>query len=400
MRHEANSSEPYDLYLKGRKAWKKRTEEGLNRSLEYFGQAIKEDPGFALGYSGLADAYTLLHVYHILPFEESYEKAKGAAEKALELDDSLAEPHTSMGQVYKVFEGDTGKAEKEYKLAISLDTDYATAHHWYSALLTSMGRPKEALKEEQYSLKLDPVSTVLLTGAAFLNARLGRWEEAANGFQEAINLDPENEMIRMNYSLLLIQMGEKERSLEQIEKAMEIAPTSLFTKGVFGSILYYTRQYDRAIETMKQALEEASTPSSMGRIILGQCYLQKEMYDQAMDQFQKAQEPTGSYTADTDLSHVAAILQGITYARLGQKDKAAEILADFVLSGEDYASEPCWLGFLCLALSKREHGFRLLEVACESGDMWLRYIKVQPLFDRIRSDPKYVALLERINLNQ
>lgn len=400
MRYEANSSKPYDLYLKGRKTWKKRTEEGLKRSLEYFGRAIKEDPGFALGYSGLADAYTLLHVYHILPFEESYEKAKGAAEKALELDDSLAEAHASMGQVHKVFEGDTGKAEKEYKRAISLDPGYVTAHHWYSAILTSMGRPKDALEVVQDALKMDPGSTVLLTGEALLNAKLGRWVEAANGFQEAVKLDPENEMIRMNYSLLLIQMGEKERSLEQIEKAMKIAPTSLFTKGVFGTILYYTRQYDRAIETMKQALEEARTPSSMGRIILGQCYLQKEMYDEAMNEFQKAQEPSGSYTADTNLSHVAAILQGIIYARLGQKDKATEIMDEFVLSAEDYTSEPCWLGLLCLALSRRERGFRLLEIACESGDMWLRYIKVQPLFDRIRSDPRYVALLERMNLNR
>lgn len=398
MLDQITNPKAQDLYSKGCQALKNRTGADLNKALEYFQLALENDPDFALAYSGLADAYTLLYIYHLLPLDESHEKAKAAAQKALELDDSLAEVHTSIGHVSKVFDGDLTKAEEEYQRAISIDPDCATAHHWYSALLNSRGQFEGALKEVQCALRIDPESTVLHTGAAFLKAKLGHWDEAAATFEEAIRIDPQNEMIRINYSLLLVQMGEKEKSLEQIEKALQIAPGSSFVKGVYGSILYYTRQYDRAISVLKETLGETMLPSNMGRLILGQCYLQKGMYKQALDEFQKVEKPSDSYTADTDLSVVTASLRGITFAKMAKAETASEILADLTPSCDENASEPCWLGLLCIALSKQDQGFQFLEQAHEKGDMWLRYIKVQPLFDDIRSDVRYKALLEKMNL--
>lgn len=398
MPDQVINSQAQDFYSKGRQALKNRSAADLNKALGYFQTALETDPDFALAYSGLADAYTLLYIYHLLPLEESLEKAKSAVQKALKLDDSLAAVHTSVGHVSKVFDGDLTKAEQAYQRAISIDPDYATAHHWYSALLNSKGQFNEALKEVQQALRTDPESTVLHTGAAFLKAKLGYWDEAAAAFEKAIGIDPQNEIIRINYSLLLVQMGQKEKSLDQIEKALQIAPSSSFVRGVYGSVLYYTRQYDQAIDVLKEALIETTTPSPMGRLILGQCYLQNGNYQQALDEFQRSQGASDIYTAETDLSVVATSLRGITFARMGETEKARKILSHMMPSGDEKVPEPCWLGLLCIALGQQDQGFQFFEQALESGDMWLRYIKVQPLFDDIRSEVMYKALLDKMNL--
>jgi tetratricopeptide (TPR) repeat protein len=398
MPNQIINPQAQDFYSKGRQKLKNRSETDLNKALEYFQSALETDPDFALAYSGLADTYTLMYIYHLLPLEESLEKAKSAVQQALKLDDSLAEVQTSVGHISKVFDGDLGKAEQAYQRAISIDPDYATAHHWYSALLNSKGQFNEALKEVQQALRTDPKSSVLHTGAAFLKAKLGHWDEAVIAFEKAISIDPQNEMIRINYALLLTQMGQKEKSMDQIEKALQIAPSSSFAKGVYGSVLYYSREYDRAVDILKQALGESTPSSPMGRLILGQCYLQKEMYQQALDEFQKAQGSSDTYTAETDLSIVATSLRGITFARMGETEKAKKILSDLMPSGDEKAPEPCWLGLLCTAFSQQDQGFQFFEQALESGDMWMRYIKVQPLFDDIRSEVMYEALLKKMNL--
>ncbi|MBN1947546.1 MAG: tetratricopeptide repeat protein [Bradymonadales bacterium] len=395
----ANSQAGY-FYSKGRRALRNRSEADLNRALEHFQSALESDPDFALAYSGLADTYTLMYIYHLLPLEESLEKAKTAVQQAWKLDDSLAEVHTSVGHIRKVFDGDLSEAEKAYRRAISIDPDYATAHHWYSALLSSRGQFDEALKEVQQALRTDPESTALQTGAAFLQAKLGHWDEAVSAFEKAISIDPQNEMIRINYALLLTQMGQKEKSMDQAEKALLIAPRSSFVKGVYGSVLYYSREYNRAVDILTQALGETTTSNPMGRLILGQCYLQRGMYQQALDEFRKTPGSSGTYTAETDLAVVATSLRGITFARMGETEQARKVLSDLMPSSDEKAPEPFWLGLLCVALGQQDQGFQLLEQALESGDMWLRYAKVHPLFDDVRSAGLYRALLERMGLEK
>ena len=139
----------YQAYLAGRYFWNKRTGDGLKKAIDYFNQAIENDPNYAAAYTGLADAYALSGdwEYGILSPEEAFPKAKAAATKALALDDNLAEAHTSLAFVLDLYDWDWESAEQEYKRAIALNPSYATAHHWYAWHLIVMGRDSEAVAE-------------------------------------------------------------------------------------------------------------------------------------------------------------------------------------------------------------------------------------------------------------
>ena len=166
--------EAYDLYLKGRFLRNKRTEEGLTKAVGYFEQAIEHDSNFALAYSGLADAYLLLAAYLMRDPVEARAKAREAADKALSLDDSLAEAHTSRGQVMR-WERDWAGEEQAYQRAIALNPNYATAHQWYATLLSILGRHEEATREIRRAEVLDPLSPGISITAAtvhFFNGEL------------------------------------------------------------------------------------------------------------------------------------------------------------------------------------------------------------------------------------
>ena len=159
-RYTANT-DAYQLYLKGRYAWEKRTESGLTQSVEYFQQAIEKDPGYALAYAGLADSYAVLSSYSIMSPADSFPRARAAARKALEIDDGLAQAHANLGIGFGEYDRDWSSAESEYKKAIALDPNYATAHHWYGLLLTALGRSDEALAELRRAAEIDPFSVVI-----------------------------------------------------------------------------------------------------------------------------------------------------------------------------------------------------------------------------------------------
>src|SRR5438445_1620691 len=173
-----DNPEAYQLYLKGRFYWNKRTPQDIQKSIEYFDQAITLDPNYALAHAGLADAYALLPVYGNLPAGESLPKAREAALKALSLDDRLAEAHTALGDVLNYYEYDFAGAEREYKRAIELNPNYATAHQWYGELLTHLGRHEESLAEMRRALQIDPLSLIInrAYGESYLFAR--RYDEA------------------------------------------------------------------------------------------------------------------------------------------------------------------------------------------------------------------------------
>jgi serine/threonine-protein kinase len=144
-KHYTESNEAYQLYMKGRFYWNKRTAETLRKAIEYFNQAIENDPSFALAYAGLADCYVV--PVNLLPPRDAMPKAKAAARRALELDETLAEAHTSLARVLAVYDWDWPAAEKEYKRAIELNPRYAIAHQWYGACLEVMGRRSEATRD-------------------------------------------------------------------------------------------------------------------------------------------------------------------------------------------------------------------------------------------------------------
>ncbi len=156
VKRDTTSAEAYQSYLKGRFYWNKRTREGINRAIEYFGQAIEKDPSFALAYAGLADCYAI--PANPLPPTEKMPKAKAAAFRALKLDESLAEAHTSLARVYMVYDWNWAGAEKEFKRAIELNPRYATAHQWYGGYLEVMSHHDRSVAERKLALELNPLS--------------------------------------------------------------------------------------------------------------------------------------------------------------------------------------------------------------------------------------------------
>jgi serine/threonine-protein kinase len=184
------SPEVYNLYLKGRFFWNRRTEEGLMKAIDYFQQTIARDPTYALAYSGLADSYNLLHFYSGVPPEELIPRARAAAIKAIELDDHLAEAHTSLAYFTHRFDWDWQAAEKEYKRALELNPNYATAHHWYAEYLMVRGRFAEAQEQIRRAKEVDPLSLEINTdeGLPFYFTR--QYDLAIKEYMEAVRMDP------------------------------------------------------------------------------------------------------------------------------------------------------------------------------------------------------------------
>jgi tetratricopeptide (TPR) repeat protein len=186
---DTRSSEAYQLYLKGRFFWNKRTSAGLTSSVKYFTEAVQKDPHFAIAYAGLADAYSLLTEYNALPATRTYPEATDAVARALEIGDELAEVHTSLGYIKHFYEWDSEAAEREFRRAIDLNPNYATAHQWYAEFLSSRGRADEAVAEITKAKDLDPLSLIVHTVDAQILHMAGRYDEAIEAALKVIEMD-------------------------------------------------------------------------------------------------------------------------------------------------------------------------------------------------------------------
>lgn len=180
----------YEAYLKGRFAWNKRSEAGLLEGIEHFQQAIAIDPSYAPAFAGLADSYTTLGYLSYLAPKEAFLPARAAAMKALELDNTLAEPHASIAYARFYYDWDWPGAEAEFKQAIALNPNYAAAHDWYSYYLTAMGRPDEALAEIRRAQEIDPLSLVISTDIGFQLYYKKRYDEAILQLQKTLQMNP------------------------------------------------------------------------------------------------------------------------------------------------------------------------------------------------------------------
>jgi TolB-like protein/DNA-binding winged helix-turn-helix (wHTH) protein/Tfp pilus assembly protein PilF len=185
------SPDAYDAYSRGRYFLEKRTTESMTLAERHFQQAIQADPNFAPGYAGLADCYQLMVNLSQLAPQDGYPRAKAAAERALELDDTSAEAHTSLASIKGDYEWDWHGAESEYKRAIVLNPNYATAHHWYGDFLAGTGRVEEGLAEIRKAEELDPLSPVLRVSAAGLYCWSGRCTEAIKELQSTLDTYPD-----------------------------------------------------------------------------------------------------------------------------------------------------------------------------------------------------------------
>ncbi len=182
--------EAYDLYLKGRFFWNKRTERGFRQAIGYFQQAIAKDPNYSRAYTGLADSYALLGGYNAIPQIESMPKARRAALKALELDPELAEAHTSLALITENFDYDWQTAEKEYRRAIELNPNYATAHHWYAEYLSFQGRFPEALAESERARELDPLSLIIAADHGVILFYARQYDASIAQFRAVKEMEP------------------------------------------------------------------------------------------------------------------------------------------------------------------------------------------------------------------
>ncbi len=323
LKRHTENLEAYNLYLKGRHFWNKRTEEGLQKSLAYFQQAIEKDSAYALAYAGIADYYNMLGWYSFLPPKMAFPKAKDAAKRALELDKYLAEAHTSLAHVNEYFDWDWLSAEKEYRRAIELNPGYATAHQWYAEFLSAMGRPEEAIAVGKRARELDPFSPVIGTNLA--------------GF--------------------------------------------FFVGG----------QIDRAIEQYKNVLE-MEPDFVIAHVFIAYAYVLKGAYQEAIAEVQKAIDLSGRDTPRI------LITRGYIYAISGEEDKAEQILDELKeLSKQTYVSS--WgIALIHVGLNQKDLAFEWLEKAYEERDVWLIYLRVIPMLDSLRPDPRFEALLKKMGL--
>ena len=217
------NNEAFQLYLRGRYFWNKRTEENLNRAVEYFQQAIEQDPAYALAYSGLADSYFYLgYTFGHRPPRESMPKAKAAAMKALEIDDQLAEAHASLAIVRFFYDWDWAGAEDEFKRAIELNPNYATTHHIYAVFLGALRRYEESIAEARRALEVDPLSVPVNNIVAMMYRAAGLYDEAIEQFKKTLEMDSLMSLSRTCLGAVYELKGMTDQAIREYLRAKEI----------------------------------------------------------------------------------------------------------------------------------------------------------------------------------
>src|SRR5581483_2623841 len=214
------NTEAHQLYLKGRFFWNKRTADDLRKSIDYFNQAIAIDPKYALAYAGLADAYVLLPGYTAGIPRDCYPKAMAAAKKALELDDTLAEAHTTLGMAIWSYEFDLAQANREFQRAIELNPNYATGHQQYgNVTLAAPGRFDDAIAEGKRAVELDPLSLVINAdlGGTYYFSR--RYDEAIAQQRKTLEMDPGFYFARFSLGEALMAKGAFNEAISEYQKA-------------------------------------------------------------------------------------------------------------------------------------------------------------------------------------
>ena len=284
------NSEAHQLYLKGRYFLSRRTEEGLKKSVEFFNQAIDKDSGYALAYSGLADSnmYLLkLAFLRGLSRKESYERAKAAATKALELDENLAEAHTSLALVKMEYEWEWASSEGEFKRAIQLNPGFAEAHHQYSHYLTAMGRSSESLAESLRALELDPLSLVLNGHLAWHYLYARQYDQAIQQCQRTAELDrnyPETADFR---GLAYEQKGMYREAIAELQMAVNLSGNSPHIKAELGHAYAIAGETTPALDILDE-LKRGSTETHISSYDIAVIYIGLGRKDQALEALENA----------------------------------------------------------------------------------------------------------------
>lgn len=321
--HGTTSYEAYDLYLRGRYLWNERTIEGFRQAADSFQQAIDKDPKYARAYAGLADTYSLMSTWYLGPQNELMPKARAAALRALELDEGLAEAHASLALIEENYDYDWAGSEKEFRRAIELNPQYATAHQWYAEFLSWQGRFDEALAESAQARLLDPLSLIIATDHV--------------------------------------------------------------------SILYYARQYESAVEQCRQVLELDPTYGHAQGVIIP-LYLEMGKYDEALN--------ADNRWVTTGVEPWQWAWEAAINGRAGRTTEARRAMAGLE---QITGSRPDRYALLLVAYSgtgQKDRVLDLLERAYAEHSNAIVDMKVNPMYDPVRSDPRFQDLLLRVGLER
>ena len=249
----AVNPEAYEDYLQGRYFWNKRTADGLKKAIEYFNQAITKDPNYARAYSGLADSYALLGdwEYGVLSPKEAFPKAKAAATKALQLDDTLGEAHTSLAFSLDLFDWDWESAEREYRRAIALNPNYGTAHQWYAWHLVTLGRNREGIAELRKAESLDPLSLIIRADLAdaLVIARLP--DESIEVSRKTINMDPYFAVAHYELGQALVQKQMYGEAVAELQRAIELSGGDTTFTYTLACAYAYSGRSSEALKVLK-----------------------------------------------------------------------------------------------------------------------------------------------------
>jgi len=295
-RRYTENIQAYGLYLKGRYAWNKRTQEGVAEAIGYFEQAIAEDPTYAPAYAGLADSYALDVDYRSIPVNEAYRHAKEYARKALELDETVPSAHASLAWSLFVYDWDWEGADREFRRAIELNPRYASAHQWYAFLLASRGEHDAALLEAHTAIELDPASVSARRGLGWIAFYARRFDQALDHLARAVEMNP---MAVESYRILATtlgmqgQWGEAERMLRD---ALVLPGAGAYTTATLGWVLARCGKRSEADQLLRE-LETIAHESYVSPVAFAIFHVGLGNVDRALDWAERAYDEKRGWLA-------------------------------------------------------------------------------------------------------
>jgi TolB-like protein/Tfp pilus assembly protein PilF len=300
------NTEAYQLYLKGKFYWNKRTGESLQQAAEFYRQAIDKDPNYALAYSGLAETYVLFSSYDVAPAGDSMPQAKAAAQRALAIDDSLAEAHTALGFYLSTYEWDRAGSEKEYRRAIELKPNYATAHHWLGADLTNIKRFDDSLAELKRAEELDPLSPIIGTNLGDTLVFVRRYDEAIAQYKRTLVSNPNFGYAHRALGWAYGAKGMYPEAIAETRTAIELRNGSS-AKGYLGLWLAKSGQRDETLKLLAE-LKKESTQGYVQNYTFALVYIGLGNKEEALNYLEKHMsaraETANQYGVDPELDEL------------------------------------------------------------------------------------------------
>lgn len=295
-----NDNEAYQLYLKGRFYWNRRTAENIKKAIELMRSATEKDPNFALAYAGLADCYVVDSTYTGKRASETLPQAKAFATRAIELDNTLAEPHAALGLATWFLDWDKDAAHKEFSRAIELNPNYPTARHWYSRYLRGIGRLDEAFREIKRAEQLDPLSLVIINNVAEINIDQGDLNSAFKECQRMIELDPGFWGAHQTLAIVLIKQGRSAEALAEAQKSIELSNRSNGALALLGHVYAKLGRRGDAGAVIKELEERYANNVADGRD-LAVVYAGLDQKDEAFAWLEKAFQYRSFFLANLNL---------------------------------------------------------------------------------------------------